>query len=84
MSEQAPDRNATQEERRAAEQIIVTKAYVDNPELLPWYTKDIEEPKPAVRDLFESYSKVPSTDVVTHIKHVRDEAFKIVSRPYYV
>lgn len=84
MSEQAPNRNATQEERSAVEQIIATKAYVDNPELLPWYTKDVEEPKPAVRDLFENYSKVPSTDVVTHIKHVRDEAFKIVSICCYV
>ncbi|EUC31637.1 hypothetical protein COCCADRAFT_27694 [Bipolaris zeicola 26-R-13] len=81
MSEQAPNRNATQEERSAVEQIIATKAYVDNPELLPWYTKDVEEPEPAVRDLFENYSKVPSTDVVTHIKHVRDEAFKIFPYP---
>ncbi|KAF5851889.1 hypothetical protein GGP41_000617 [Bipolaris sorokiniana] len=81
MSEQASGRNATQEERSAVEQIIATKAYVDNPELLPWYTKDIEEPKPAVRDLFENYSKVPSTGVVAHIKHVRDEAFKIFPYP---
>jgi hypothetical protein len=75
---------AEQEERNEVEQIIATKAYVDNPELLSWYTKDIAELKPAVRDLFENYSKVPSTDVVAHIKHVRDEAFRIASSLYDV
>lgn len=83
MDGQAPRRDATQEERNALEQIVATKAYVDNPELLPWYTKEIEELKPDVRDLFENYTKVPSADVVGHIKHVRDEAFKIASPPYH-
>ncbi|EOA90459.1 hypothetical protein ACJQWK_08078 [Exserohilum turcicum] len=79
MTEQAPARDAA-EERSAVEQIVSTKAYVDKPELLSWYTSELEEPKPDVRDLFESYSKVPRADVVAHIKHIRDEAFKI--HPY--
>ena len=81
MDEQAPNTDATREERSAVEQIVATKAYVDNPELLPWYTKEIEEPKPDVRDLFENYSKVPAADVIGHIRQVRDEAFKIASPP---
>lgn len=80
MTEAAPARDAA-EERSAVERIVALKAYIDEPELLPWYTKELEEPKPAVRDLFENYSKVPPTDVVAHIKHVRDEAFKIYPYP---
>lgn len=79
MTEPTPAKDDAQAERNAVEQIVLTKAYVEEPELLPWYTKELEEPKPAVRDLFESYSKVPPTAVVAHIKHVRDDAFKIVS-----
>jgi hypothetical protein len=70
--------DATDEERHAVAQIVATKAYVDNPELLPWYTKELEEPKPEVKALFAIYSKVPETDLVAHIKKVRDEAFKVV------
>ena len=80
MTEPIPAKDDAQAERNAVERIVLTKAYVEEPELLPWYTKELEEPKPAVKGLFESYSKVPPTDVVAHIKHVRDEAFKIVSR----
>jgi hypothetical protein len=71
-----------QEERSKVEQIVANKDYVNEPELLPWYTKELEEPKPATKELFEKYSKVPSADVVVHIKHVRDEAFKIVCISY--
>lgn len=69
---------ATDEERRAVAQIVESKAYLENPELLPWYTKDLEEPKPEVKDLFARYSHVPASDVVSHIKKVRDQAFNIV------
>ena len=67
-----------EKERTAVEQVLSSKAYVDNPDLLPWYKRDIEELKPATRDLFEKYSKVPSYDVISHITKVRDQAFKIV------
>lgn len=84
MVEQAPNTDAVEEERKRVEQIVATKAYVDNLELIPWYKKDIEELKPDVRDLFENYSKIPSADVAGHIKHVRDEAFKIASLPCHI
>ncbi|KAF1946018.1 hypothetical protein EJ02DRAFT_395360 [Clathrospora elynae] len=81
MAAATPAQDAVQQERNAVEQTIVTKAYVDDPELLPWYTKELEEPKPATRELFEKYSKLPSAGVVLHIKQVRDEAFKIFPYP---
>jgi SAM-dependent methyltransferase len=81
MTASTPAQDPAQQERSAVEQIVTTKAYVDEPELLPWYTKELEDPKPDTRDLFEKYSKVPSTEVVAHIKHVRDEAFKIYPYP---
>ncbi|KAL6708531.1 hypothetical protein ACN47E_002512 [Coniothyrium glycines] len=73
--------NATNDERHAVEQIVATKAYVNNPELLPWYTKDLEEPKPDVKALFQNYSNIPEIEVVTHIKKIRDEAFKVFPYP---
>lgn len=83
MSGAQSTQDATENLRSKLEEIVETKAYVNDLEMVPWYTKELEEPKPAARDLFESYSKVPSADVVAHIKHVRDEAFKIVSSSYY-
>ncbi|KAF2851674.1 hypothetical protein T440DRAFT_422227 [Plenodomus tracheiphilus IPT5] len=71
----------TEAERRKMEQIMATKAYVDNPELLPWYTTELEQLTPETRNLFEEYSKVSSAEVVSHIKQVRDEAFKIFPYP---
>jgi hypothetical protein len=79
MTEAAPPQDPAQDERRSVEQIVATKAYVENPELLPWYTRELEEPSPETRDLFEGYSKIPGADIVTHIKRVRDEAFTVVS-----
>ncbi|KAG9194184.1 hypothetical protein G6011_04219 [Alternaria panax] len=68
MTEVAPLQDAAQEERNSVQQVIATKAYEKNPELLSWYTKELEEPSPATRDLFEKYSKIPPADIVTHIK----------------
>lgn len=81
MTEATPVQDPVHQERNAVNQIVATKAYVDQPELLPWYTKELEEPKPTTRDLFEKYSKVPPADVIAHIKHVRDDAFKIYPYP---
>jgi hypothetical protein len=78
MTEATPAHDPAQEERQKVEQIVANKEYVNKPELLSWYTKELEVLKPATRELFEQYSKVPSEEVVAHIKHVRDEAFKIV------
>ncbi|KAF1849497.1 uncharacterized protein K460DRAFT_385292 [Cucurbitaria berberidis CBS 394.84] len=81
MSQALPAQDPGEKEANDAQQVIASKAYVDNPELLPWYKTDIIELKPETRDLFEKYSKVPSDDVIPHIKGVRDEAFKIFPYP---
>ncbi|KAI8943185.1 hypothetical protein NX059_001214 [Plenodomus lindquistii] len=73
--------DVTEGERKKMEEIIASKAYVNNPEILPWYTAELEEPTAETKKLFEGYSKVPSADVVAHIKQVRDEAFKIFPYP---
>jgi hypothetical protein len=83
MTEAAPTQDPAQEERSRVEEVVATKAYVEDPELLPWYTKELEEPSPATRDLFEGYSRVPPADMITHIKRVRDEAFSVVSLVYW-
>lgn len=79
MTEAAPVQDSAQEERSSVQQILEAKEYEKNPELLPWYTKELEEPSPATRNIFEKYSKIPPGDVVTHIKRVRDDAFTVVS-----
>lgn len=81
MSQAAPSDDAHGKERSAVEQVFANKSYVDNPELLPWYMKDLDNLKPAARDLFENYSKVPSHEVIPHITKVRDQAFKTVVGP---
>jgi SAM-dependent methyltransferase len=76
---------------------VQSKKYVDEPEILPWYKKDIEEIKPRTRGLLERYSNIPPADVEAHVKKVvslcvpklrslltlrqRDEAFKIFPYP---
>ena len=52
MTEAAPVQDPAQEERSSVQQILETKEYETNPELLPWYTKELEEPSPATRDIF--------------------------------
>lgn len=83
MGDSQATQDATENFRNKLEQLIETKAYVNDLDMVPWYTKELEEPKPAARDLFERYSKVPPADVVAHIKQVRDQAFKIVSTSYH-
>lgn len=82
MSQATQAQDAAEQERTSVEQIVASKAYVDNPELLPWYKKDLVELKPETRKVFEDYSHVPADDVVAHITKVRDEAFKTVCPQY--
>lgn len=72
---------ASDEQRQAIEQVIQTKAYLDDPELVPWYTKELQDPTPDVKALFEQYSHIPEVEIVAHIKKVRDEAFKVYPYP---
>lgn len=78
MAQASPHPQALEKERDSIEQIMESKAYVDNPGLLPWYKQDLIELKPETRELFEKYCNVPPEDVISHIKQVRDKAFKIV------
>ena len=40
------------------------------PENMPWYMTELKEEMvdPAARELFENYCKIPSADVISHIK----------------
>jgi hypothetical protein len=60
------------------EQYLKDKTWVNNPEVLPWYVKDLVDLQPTTKELFETYSKVPSDEVVPHITEIRNKAFKIV------
>ncbi len=60
------------------EQYLKDKMWVDQPEVLPWYVKDLEVLQPKTKELFETYSQVPTDGVVSHITNIRNKAFKIV------
>lgn len=79
MAETSSIQKPAEKKPNAVENYLKDKTWVENPELLPWYTKDLVELEPKTRELFETYSKVPSDEVVPHIKSIRDKAFKIVS-----
>lgn len=49
---------------------IDTKQYIDEPEILPWYKKELDEIKPRIRELLEEYSKIPSAELEEHVKRV--------------
>ena len=67
-----------EEERVKIEQIIETKAFLDNPEALPWYEPEIQTLAPDNSELFQEYSKIPPSEITQHIKKVRDDAFSVV------
>ena len=60
------------------DQYLKDKTWVDHPEVLPWYAKDLVDLQPTTKELFETYSKVPPAEVVPHITQIRNKAFKIV------
>lgn len=63
------------------EQYLKDKTWVDQPEVLPWYVKDLEDLQPRTKELFETYSQVPPDEVVSHITQIRNKAFKIFPYP---
>ncbi|KAJ4322970.1 hypothetical protein N0V94_002125 [Neodidymelliopsis sp. IMI 364377] len=69
------------EQPNAVEQYLKDKRWIEEPEVLPWYVKDLVDLEPKTKELFETYSKVPSNEVVPHIKSIRDKAFKIFPYP---
>ncbi|KAF3049268.1 hypothetical protein E8E11_001028 [Didymella keratinophila] len=69
------------EKTNSVEQYLKDKTWVDDPEVLPWYVKDLVDLQPTTKELFETYSKVPSDEVVPHITKIRNKAFKIFPYP---
>ncbi|KAI1409793.1 hypothetical protein F5Y13DRAFT_88306 [Hypoxylon sp. FL1857] len=45
-----------------------------------WYLDDVKEVNKPIRKLLESYSKVPSSEVVNHVNKIRERGF--ASNPY--
>ncbi|KZM22095.1 hypothetical protein ST47_g6788 [Ascochyta rabiei] len=72
---------STQEKTNAVEQYLKDKRYIEEPGVLPWYVKDLVDLEPKTRELFETYSKVPSSEVVSHITQIRNKAFKVFPYP---
>jgi hypothetical protein len=70
MAQVASAEGSEQDMREKLEKIMNSKSYIEKPEILPWYKKDLEELKPRTRDLFENYSHVPSAEVESHIKKI--------------
>ncbi|KAH7092206.1 hypothetical protein FB567DRAFT_614085 [Paraphoma chrysanthemicola] len=81
MAENAPTQESQSQAAERISKILETKEYIDNPEILPWYRKELNEIKPRTRELLETYSKIPSGDVEAHVHKVRDDAFKIFPYP---
>jgi hypothetical protein len=49
--------------REKLAEVMESKRYIEEPEILPWYKKDVDELKPRTRDLFENYSHVAPAEV---------------------
>ncbi|KAH7068255.1 hypothetical protein BKA63DRAFT_423186 [Paraphoma chrysanthemicola] len=81
MAENAPTQESQSQAAERISKILETKEYIDNPEILPWYRKELDEIKPRTRELLETYSKIPSADVEAHVHKVRDDAFQISPYP---
>ncbi|KAF2028655.1 hypothetical protein EK21DRAFT_101686 [Setomelanomma holmii] len=81
MAENPSSKESQSEAAERIGKILETKEYVDNPEILPWYRKELTEIKPRTRELLETYSKIPSADVESHVHKVRDSAFRVFPYP---
>jgi hypothetical protein len=76
MAQTPPTETVDEVQKRLAHYIEIKK-YVDEPEVLPWYKKDLTELRPHTRELFEDYSHIAPTEVEAHIR-------KIVRIPSYL
>jgi SAM-dependent methyltransferase len=81
MTENTPADGSVEDIREKLAHWVETKRYIEEPEILPWYKKELNEIKPQTRDLFEQYSSIAPAEVESHIKKVRDEAFKVFPYP---
>lgn len=60
---------------------VETKRYVDEPELLPWYKKELGELKPRTRELLEKYSNIAPADVEPHVHRVVSLHLRLHTQP---
>jgi hypothetical protein len=70
MVEATSPESSQEDVRKKLAEIMESKQYVEEPEILPWYKKDVDELKPRTRDLFENYSHVPSAEVESHLRNI--------------
>jgi hypothetical protein len=70
MAENVPTEESQSQAAERFGKILESKEYVDNPEILPWYRKELKEIKPRTRELLETYSKIPPADVEPHVHKV--------------
>jgi hypothetical protein len=70
MAQATPAQDSPAETAKKIKHYIDTKRYIDEPEILPWYKKELDEIKPRTRELLEKYSNIPPGDVEDHVKQV--------------
>jgi ERCC4-type nuclease len=80
MSQATSAQDSPAETAKKIKHYIDTKRYIDEPEILPWYKKELDEIKPRTRELLEKYSNIPPADVEEHVKHVVSVANMLQSK----
>jgi SAM-dependent methyltransferase len=67
---QTPPAESQEDIQKRLAYYIEIKKYIDEPEVLPWYKKDLGEIKPQTRQLFEDYCHIAPTEVEAHIRKI--------------
>jgi hypothetical protein len=65
---QATPTESLEETHKKLAHYMETKRYLEEPEVLPWYKKNLDEVKPRTRELFENYSHIAPAEVESHIR----------------
>jgi hypothetical protein len=67
MAEATPTESLDEIHKKLAH-YVETKRYIEEPEVLPWYKKNLDEIKPRTRELFEKYSHIaPAALIVSRL-----------------
>jgi hypothetical protein len=67
---QTPPAESQEDLQKRLAHYIEIKKYIDEPEVLPWYKKNLTEIKPQTRQLFEDYCHIAPTEVEAHIRKI--------------
>ena len=70
MAHTTPAEGSSEDIHNKIARWVETKRYIEEPEILPWYKKHLDELNPRTRELFETYSNIPPADVESHVKNV--------------